>query len=611
MRIIFIIFSSLLITIKAFAVPLIINSEDYHVLDKFFKEMTVESEYGYILDGVKPTSEMEIQPSYALIIPQAKNFKMSVLARQAIGSWKHLSPVQRENVLKIIEVKNDRYSLPIYELSFINVPKLKKTIEANIDLFRYVLGPTLTIDKLLRYITHSQTSTIELIQGDMTLQGIIMGFGSYNSLMHSRIEKIQNVQTASDVLPFCVHSDLMSKTNAKHFNPTIVKKLFLANGNNPDFIMDDKFSIPKAKLGFSSSEEELDFLVQCREETPECLMHKPRFIFGAYKHSSNQQLFAELVQSQKSISQDIQRKDFLAYVLEKITGEIPFITAVIDEKPYHLDIKSNSEEAIAKILWQMSSQFDEEAMPDFVEAFCRGDNSEIKKVQTIPKALAGLKRARSNLEFANSWFATVPCENGYDEIVPGHLYYAQVRAGKGDILKQQDKALVSYVIEDGFGNVLTAKHKYWLKPSHTISGFAHGIQGMKEGETRIVYIHPAYAYGVLTTLPPCLQLHIKVTLHEIGESSVANLPELKPIDLAWVKDADFYNELEREAHELAAGFGVRWGSWLKQSPDISFQKVCGHLQQLAKIGARVPPTQNDEDACNRVFWNLVANADKP
>ncbi len=608
-------FIFLFLTVKVFAVPLMIdNSDDYQILNQFFKIMFVESEYGYVIDGSKPVSLMHITPLEDLIVPQTNSFKISVLAKQAIITWKQLHPQQEKNyILKIKEEKDVKFSLTTYQLSFINIAKLKNILEANIDLFQYVLGPTLTPEKLTVFLANSQESTNEIIQNDKALQGIILGFGAHNSIMHSRAENIQNSQMSNDILPFTANSNLMSKKAIGQTNPQLVKKLFLSYVNNPAFVTDEKhFSIPGPKLGFANSEEELDDIVQCFEETPKSLMiEKPRFIFGAYKHPSNEQLFTKLMESQKRVSQIADRKDFLEYVLEKITGEPPIITAVIDEKPYRLDIKPNSEESIAKVLWQMSSHFDEEAVPDFIEAFCRGDHSEIKKkVQAIPKSLAGLKRARSNLEFADNWFATVPRENKYEEIVPGHLYYEQVRVGKGDILKQQDKALVSYVIEDGFGNILSAQHKYWLRPSHTISGFAHGIQGMKEGETRILYIHPAFAYGVLTTLPPCLQLQVKVTLHELDESSVSFLPDLQPIDLAWVKDPEFYRELESEAHELATGFGTRWGSWLKQSSDISFQEVCHHLQQLAEEGARKPPTKNDEEACNRVFWNLITNSDK-
>ncbi len=599
---------------QAFCAPLKINSpEDYHVLSKFFNKMFKDSEYGYVVDGNKPASQMNITPLEDLIAPQALNFKIYVLARQIIALWKELEHFQKYNILKITENKNKQYSTPIYEFSFINVGKLKEVVEANMDLFHYALGPSLNTGELTEYLAHSHETIEEIIDNDKALQGIILGFGAHNSIMHSRAENIQNSQMSNDILPFTTNSNLMDKKAVIHTDSLLIKKLYLSYVNNPIFVADEKKkSTLTSELSFIKPEVELDYITQCFEALPKCLStEKPRFIFRAYKHPGNEQLFTKLMESQKRVSQIADRKDFLEYVLEKITGEPPIITAVIDEKPYRLDIKPNSEESIAKVLWQMSSHFDEEAVPDFIEAFCRGDHSEIKKgVQAIPKSLAGLKRARSNLEFADNWFVTVPRENEYEEIVPGHLYYEQVRVGKGDILKQQDKALVSYVIEDGFGNILSAQHKYWLKPSHTISGFAHGIQGMKEGETRILYIHPAFAYGVLTTLPPCLQLQVKVTLHEIDESSVSSLPDLQPIDLAWVKDPEFYRELESEAHELATGFGTRWGSWLKQSSDISFQEVCHHLQQLAKESIRKPPTKNDEEACNRVFWNLITNSDK-
>ncbi len=589
------------------AVPLKIdNSEDYHVLNQFFKEMVVDSEYGYVLDGVKPTSQMNVDPLNKLMIPQAKDFKMLVLARQAMAHWQRLAPEQKENVLKIVEIKNGEGVLPSYGFSFINVSKLKSTLEANIDLFRYVLGPALSSDKLVESLVRSQMPIIECINHDMVLQGIIMGFGAYNSLMHSRIEKIQNAQPAGDILPFATHSDLMSQKALSQMDQTTIRKIFLANGTNPAFIMDEKFSIPKPKLGFATSEEELDYLVECYEQSPKCLKDKPCFIFGAYRHPENQQLFAELVQSQKNISQNIKRNDLLVYILEKITGESPIIAPeLLSEKSYHLEIKPNTEEAIAKMLWQMSFQFDEETVPNFVEAFCQADRQVQKGSFAIPGSLKGLKRARANLKFADNWFSIVPYENAYEEIVPGHLYFEQIRVGKGEVLNQHNKVLVSYVIEDGFGNVLAAEHKSWLNLSDTISGFALGMQGIKAGESRMLYIHPAFAYGVLTTLPPCLQLQVKVTLHEIAQDSTHYLPNSQPIDLAWVKDPGFYHEVESGVHQLATVFGSRWGTWLKRSKDIDFAIVCSNLKQLAHNVCPIHITKEEELACNRVFWNLI------
>jgi hypothetical protein len=83
---------------------------------------------------------------------------------------------------------------------------------------------------------------------------------------------------------------------------------------------------------------------------------------------------------------------------------------------------------------------------------------------------------------------------------------------------------------------------------------------MREGESRILYIHPALAYGAFTTLPSCLLLCAKVTIHEIPEQPKAALPPLKPTDLAWIKESHFYQEVENGNYQIAKTFGSRWGS---------------------------------------------------
>jgi len=58
------------------------------------------------------------------------------------------------------------------------------------------------------------------------------------------------------------------------------------------------------------------------------------------------------------------------------------------------------------------------------------------------------------------------------------------------------------------------------------------------------FIHPALAYGALTTLPPCSALTVRVQLLDIDAQSSGVLPPLKPLDLSWVRDASLYKNIE-------------------------------------------------------------------
>jgi hypothetical protein len=390
------------------------------------------------------------------------------------------------------------------------------------------------------------------------------------------------------------------------------KTLFLARAG-PDGsseVHEKKLLIPG--LGFIDIEQELNHILSFHEDIANTLAsEKPRFIFGAYKNTENQQLMKNLANSQKKIQSLLAKQDFLECVLAKITGEPPIITqATTDSKSNHMQLNTNSEKGIAQALWQIASQLDPETVTEFVDAFCRSDASEIKRgpAPVTPGSISGLKRARSNLQFAETWFMTMPQEKKLKEILASHLYFEQVKVGEGKFVDSHDRLQVSYVIEDGYGNVLSANHKYWIQLSSTIPGLAHGVQGMREGETRTLYIHPDLAYGAFTTLPPCLLLFVKVTIHAVPEQPKVVLPALKPIDLSWIKDSNFYQEVEKGNYQIAKSFGSRWGSWIKQSSDLDFSTVCMHLKQFCSENSSCSTTKMEKEngeRCNRIFWNLI------
>jgi hypothetical protein len=100
------------------------------------------------------------------------------------------------------------------------------------------------------------------------------------------------------------------------------------------------------------------------------------------------------------------------------------------------------------------------------------------------------------------------------------------------------------VIEDREQNVLFANCDTWLCLSQTIPGFAHGMQGMRIGEKRTIFVHPVLGYGAATTLPPCIGLTIKVHLLDVGEGSSLPLPALNPLILDWIQSKGLYRSIE-------------------------------------------------------------------
>lgn len=133
-----------------------------------------------------------------------------------------------------------------------------------------------------------------------------------------------------------------------------------------------------------------------------------------------------------------------------------------------------------------------------------------KMIGVSQATMEGLKKTRCNLVKANAHFEILSQYSSLHTVVPKQLYYTITVNGSGKELKGSDHVRMGYVIEDGEGNILFANHDVWLNLSQMIPGFVHGVQGMHLGEKRKLFVHPALAYGALTTLPPCSELIVTV-----------------------------------------------------------------------------------------------------
>lgn len=65
------------------------------------------------------------------------------------------------------------------------------------------------------------------------------------------------------------------------------------------------------------------------------------------------------------------------------------------------------------------------------------------------------------------------------------------------------------------------KEPILLPLTKVIPGFSQGMQGMKEGEVRVLYIHPDLAYGTAGQLPPNSLLIFEVKLIEANDDNVS------------------------------------------------------------------------------------------
>lgn len=95
---------------------------------------------------------------------------------------------------------------------------------------------------------------------------------------------------------------------------------------------------------------------------------------------------------------------------------------------------------------------------------------------------------------------------GLVELEPNKLYYKILTPGTGPTVEPHSTPMINYSGKfiDGtlFGSSESNGGPVSIPLDQTIPGFSLGISGMKEGEKRLLYVHPDLGYGTTGHLPP-------------------------------------------------------------------------------------------------------------
>jgi hypothetical protein len=577
---------------------LIAEQSDYEALDQFFKMGISEEEYGYVLEGLKPISTRNFSPIEAIspykdLHYAQRTFKNTVIVGKALDVWKKICLNQRNFVLTAIPL--DQFTG--WEVSFINIAKLKEVIEKNINLFRYILGPKITAETLTNQIADADEPLDSILQNDLVLTGIVLGYGIHNSLLGGRSETIANQTISQDCAPFLNKSQLMLSKKSHSLNvyrPEYFGLRYLAHAGGDDFRFQEEFRMLKPSSGFGSIEEEIIALDAMADENfPAQLKNKPGFVFGACKEdSSNQTFFKQLLAAQKRISSLLKRPDFLERVLEKIYGKAPVITCAGTCQEDHTIRADFTHQEWIDILGAAASRFEcIEQKKVFFDSYCQPDREAPKPpvmVGASKEILVGLKKGLANLAAANMYFESLSKEASLCAIIPKCLYFKVEQKGKGKKIIGEQHVRMGYVIEDLEGHILFANSDTWLNLSQTIASFAHAVQGMQIGEHRALHIHPTYGYGALTTLPPCSGLIIKTHLLQIGETISDTLQPLEPISVEWIQNSSLLEDIEISLKQQPLYLGFLYRNMLEQVKGLDHLKIVAGLQSLRKNLADIP-----------------------
>ncbi len=573
------------------------NVEEARVLNQFFRMGFQEEEYGYVVEGVKPVSvrnfySLDAFPVSSVMEISENEFMKSLLVQAAASIWNKFFSSQKNFVLKIVSSNPSNPVIGQTELRFVNITKLREVIEENIALFRYVLGPDLSVEKIVNTIVYSDENLLDILKQDLVLMGIVLGFGSYNSLVGGRIDQIIACAFLKDCPPFLPKSRVLQKNTFVDENFSLEESygsyyLAFAGGEKGKPFRKDRPTF-HFESSFLDAREEFLFLRSLEAPIPTPLKKLPAFIFSAFAgDKSNEGFFDLLKQTQKKVKLLNEKPDFLIQILKKIVREnvtIDVDIGSVSQGPSREDILSL--EQWKAVLSVVARRFEGKCQERFALAFCNRSKplAKPKWIGISKQVLNGLQLALKNFSKASDYFEllhqSVLEQGAVCELAPKGLYCKTTLEGSGEKVEGMPVLRVDYTVENLDGKIIFADYDAWIPLSKAIPSFVHGMQGMRVGEKREIFIHPSLGYGFLTTLSPCDALIMKVHLLEVEKSTcLQNLPSLDPLDLNWIEDLEIYNEFKETLEQRPEMVGAFYREVLSKISDVKKEALVESMRK--------------------------------
>jgi peptidylprolyl isomerase len=480
--------------------------EQVAALDWVFRR-SMNSFSGYVLYGDKP---MAIE-SYRKCQIDSKISEWHVAKINAFNVLKNWNISHKENEFLFLFCDFNDY----LHMIVINKKSFIKAVNDNLSLFRYLLGRTLTAENLLLELANRPDKFYETIKNNAALLGILLGFGTNNSLLISRLEDLTSPPPDIDAFPFFC-------------SPLLEKPM----------------------LGFSSLEEEREVVANMTIGSNSMLDCDSYDIpcFGCEPFSEETvSLLATYKKNRENILEVIEDENFLEKVLEKIftrtSGEIVLPSSI--ETPSQLDLKVDMPIQFASVLYEETKNLglqQEFLLQAFIEGIADQDNEKERfsdsnanlylcESETIGKNLECCK----NLIRTKALFDKVSLKKDWVSLIPQGICYKVLKEGKGSSMTSKvAKATFHYSCRFGWEKrPAVFGTSNGVEVEKLIPGIAQTLIGMKKGEQRILLIHPRYGYGMYTN-PSNIPLHVKIEIldFEEGNCETAILPP-SPLEPAY------------------------------------------------------------------------------
>lgn len=595
---------------------IILSPEETAILDRFINVMFKYSEGGYVLYGMKPMCfhGFNVFDSFG---GDCEVHRQYVYLREGASLWKKIFQNKMSNIIIHIYDRPENQADDVVGILFINKKMFCETVEKNIALFQYVLGPNVTPLALLDRLTDPNTSFDSVLKSDRVLMGILLGFGVQNALHVSRIENLQVAYLSSpEQFPW---KNRLTSLNS------------LLGGYQDVLLLSSEQRIGATDLNpsfsYTSLEEEIrDAISKIECSSQKLLEKRPYFIFGRLLQDEESDfLIRDLEETQEKIIALLNSDQPLQPILKMVYPNclIELQRELTIPTPVSIAADRNHLQTIvAKNTW--ASICNETLL--FINGFYKGmqDANKGNKDLSIDSTghyeiLKAVVRAKENAERADRFFAELDKDVNAVPVKRGEIYYKVLQKGDGEILDFQQTVKVhcraitpdGLVICDTWAN----GSPIVVELSEAIQGFAWGMKGMQEGEIREIFMHPKVAYGIYTTLEKGIYLRAEVQLLSIEPSeNSSTFPTIEPLDF----EAIFSRLNKYNLEEIAnnEGYLLGYSIWdhYKKEDSLTFSEILDMLKALERsqsfpmkksiqVDAK-SMSASDRSILNSLHWNL-------
>jgi peptidylprolyl isomerase len=168
------------------------------------------------------------------------------------------------------------------------------------------------------------------------------------------------------------------------------------------------------------------------------------------------------------------------------------------------------------------------------------ENIELLSDQELEQAISAISEAtlnvvsEENLQQANNFLTNNKVEEGILELEEGKLQIKVLKEGNGAVsVTEGNTPLMNFKgsLMDGtvFSDPSVGGEPQAIPLDNLLPGLKQGVIGMKEGEKRVIYIHPDLAYNTLPFFSPNTLVVFEVEVVQanvVAEKSTNNISEI-------------------------------------------------------------------------------------